>query len=941
MTTIADLEVIIAQQAQLIAGLNETLAKMRSDFAERLLEVQNAASSAAAGATVAPDQSRRAKYFNTKFGKELCPETFSGEGPDKGGFRTWSHKTAVYMSIENRNVMDILKWTAGHTAEITSDDYSNEASTSGWRGDSGTDHVDFSADLYTFLFLKTHGSANRIVQNGVSGEGINAWRRLCNYYDPKLTTTSQHYLKLSLAIGRAKNIDDARTKIQSLEDCVRKYEEAKGRKFDEELKVTRLLEILPSDVEKHLLLENRDKEMNYHDVYTRASTYIQALTPITKDPNEMDIGNVGAERIEQDQQQQQHLNQNADNEEPKNHGDQANWDNNAWDLNALKGPKGGKGKGKFQGECYECGEYGHSAKYCPKKAKGQGGGKWGGKGQWNGKGGNSWNNSTKGNQWTGNGWRSNNNSNKGNWGKGKYGKGGKGGKNGNDLNSVNWNDTYDWNNYYEPDNFSMMTLIKATTGMGKGNLFMETDNLKIDTEVTQDVTNDVIEMPVPEVPPGLDGWKVSVARARKQSQKEMKIERKMQKRFIDWKYFGKEVFEGECEGECCRKELNIENQVENMNKTNDLVEKDDQHTEFENQKNIDIGQVFPEAHGKSDDHEDVDADADTAGDFDRELIDSDDEDDDGIVIRQYSESCDGNDSDSDGDCDIADILLGKDHQNECIDVLAPRAGKTESQDKASKLEVHEKNGKVHEKDGNLDDFDGNDGNTFLQDMAEIYEKVMTGITEASNNNPSVENSAYLDKAKARAQVERLKTDDLCPLTKSGAWSLNGLSRTKAWRTMPSPLIIDSGAAETVLPSEWFSDHPTVEATAEEKASNWFTAANGSTVGIEGTRSLHMVALDGTDALRKMEFTVCNVTKALGSVSKICSNGNRVVFELGAGNSYVENIATGERVFLRESNGVFVLDVAVAPAYLGEQGFKDYNWDDYEVKPYSDFPRQAA
>ena len=347
----------------------------------------------------------------------------------------------------------------------------------------------------------------------------------------------------------------------------------------------------------------------------------------------------------------------------------------------------------------------------------------------------------------------------------------------------------------------MMTLIKATTGMGKGNLFMETDNLKIDTEVTQDVTNDVIEMPVPEVPPGLDGWKVSVARARKQSQKEMKIERKMQKRFIDWKYFGKEAFEGECEGECCRKELNIENQVENMNKTNDLVEKDDQHTEFENQKNSDIGQVFPEAHGKSDEHEDVDADADTASDFDRELIDSDDEDDDGIVIRQYSESCDGNDSDSDGDCDIADILLGKDHQNECIDVLAPRAGKTESQDKASKLEVHEKNGKVHEKDGNLDDFDGNDGNTFLQDMAEIYEKVMTGITEASNNDPSVENSAYLDKAKARAQVERLKTDDLCPLTKSGAWSLNGLSRTKAWRTMPSPLIIDSGAAETVLPTE--------------------------------------------------------------------------------------------------------------------------------------------
>ena len=74
----------------------------------------------------------------------------------------------------------------------------------------------------------------------------------------------------------------------------------------------------------------------------------------------------------------------------------------------------------------------------------------------------------------------------------------------------------------------------------------------------------------------------------------------------------------------------------------------------------------------------------------------------------------------------------------------------------------------------------------------------------------------------------------------------------------------------------------------------------------------MITKEGTK--RDMNFTVCGVSKALGSVSQMCRAGHRVVFNPPGdpNGSYVEHIETGECMRLEEQAGLYLLNTKVAP-----------------------------
>ena len=125
--------------------------------------------------------------------------------------------------------------------------------------------------------------------------------------------------------------------------------------------------------------------------------------------------------------------------------------------------------------------------------------------------------------------------------------------------------------------------------------------------------------------------------------------------------------------------------------------------------------------------------------------------------------------------------------------------------------------------------------------------------------------------------------------------------------------MDSGAGETVKPVDWLPAHPVKESSGSQN-NEYYTTADGSKVYNEGQKSVFISTPDGKQE-RAMNFQVAQVHKALGSVSQMVRNGNTVVFdtdEYGRDVSYIMNKKTQDYISMHVENGVYVIDMAVAP-----------------------------
>ena len=115
------------------------------------------------------------------------------------------------------------------------------------------------------------------------------------------------------------------------------------------------------------------------------------------------------------------------------------------------------------------------------------------------------------------------------------------------------------------------------------------------------------------------------------------------------------------------------------------------------------------------------------------------------------------------------------------------------------------------------------------------------------------------------------------------------------------LAVDSGATDNVVGGNMLTSVETVE-NEKSRSGVKYEVAEGTLIPNRGEKRVLVESDEGV--ARGLTVQVTDVNKALLSVSKIVRKGHRVVFELG--NSYIEDLSTGECMALKERGGMYML-----------------------------------
>ena len=108
----------------------------------------------------------------------------------------------------------------------------------------------------------------------------------------------------------------------------------------------------------------------------------------------------------------------------------------------------------------------------------------------------------------------------------------------------------------------------------------------------------------------------------------------------------------------------------------------------------------------------------------------------------------------------------------------------------------------------------------------------------------------------------------------------------------------------------------IQDSAASLAGKEYEVANGESIVNLGEKRCLLQNEGGSEKLLTLQ--VCDVHKPLLSVSKLCGSGHAVGFHPEW--SFIENLATGERMTLEQKNGLYELKAWVKGAPGSRQGF---------------------
>jgi hypothetical protein len=97
------------------------------------------------------------------------------------------------------------------------------------------------------MILKhVEGHLNQVASNTESG--LEAWRRIKWYFEPKLVARAGMYLGQFMALTEVASDKLVPEALGNLESLVKQYEECSGKTLDSEIKMNKVLNILPKDL---------------------------------------------------------------------------------------------------------------------------------------------------------------------------------------------------------------------------------------------------------------------------------------------------------------------------------------------------------------------------------------------------------------------------------------------------------------------------------------------------------------------------------------------------------------------------------------------------------------------------------------------------------------------------------------------------------------------
>ena len=183
-----------------------------------------------------------------------------------------------------------------------------------------------------------------------------------------------------------------------------------------------------------------------------------------------------------------------------------------------------------------------------------------------------------------------------------------------------------------------------------------------------------------------------------------------------------------------------------------------------------------------------------------------------------------------------------------------------------------------------------------------FEERKSGIKEADNEGFQTVKSKRAMKRERHNQNKGNK-ESINMLMTINPPTVNRVTETPEWEEIE--MAVDSGATETVVGIDMLESIETSEGEAARKGVE-YEVASGQTIPNLGEKQFVAVGEEG--CMRKMKAQVCDVNKPLLSVNRMVQAGNRVVFENG--NNYVEDLSSGERMYLTEKGGMYMLKLWV-------------------------------